>query len=84
MPAIDRKPLAHAAAAGRRQSMTVRPTRWPEALWERFEQRAVERGVGVSEVVRECAIAGLGFIEAQDAVQSHRGNTRVTRDVSRA
>lgn len=70
-----RKPLARAARDGRNQTMKPKPIRWPEALWERFEALAIERGVSVSEVVRECGITGISMLEAQAAVRAHKGNT---------
>ena len=51
--------------------MVVKPMRWAPVTWQRFEERALAAGVAVSEVVRQCAIAGLSFIEAQEAMQSH-------------
>lgn len=70
-----RKPLAAAARDGRATTMLVKPTRWPAALWERFEAIAIERRIAVSEVLRECAITGLSMLEAQAAVQAHKGKT---------
>lgn len=70
-----RKPLAHVTAEGRGETMVVKPTRWPQKFWDRMEERARARRVGVSEVVRDCAIAGLSMLEAHEAMQSHKGKT---------
>lgn len=74
-PAPIRKPLAKIVADGMRQRMVHKPTRWPEAIWEQFEARAALKRVPVAKIVRECGIAGLGFIEAQEAIQEHRRHT---------
>lgn len=55
--------------------MVHHPTRWPRAIWDRFEARAAEKNVPVADVVRECGIAGLGYIETQEAMREHRRAT---------
>lgn len=72
---VERKPLARIVANGTRQRMVHHPCRWPEAIWLRFMARAAEKGVSVSDVLRECAIAGLGYIETEEAMRAHRRTT---------
>ncbi len=75
MPASDRKPLARVVHAGRHQAMVHKPVRWPLAVWARFEARAAALNVPVADIVRECGIAGLGYIETEEAIREHRRAT---------
>ena len=70
-----RKPLAKVVREGRRQRMVHKPTRWPGAIYDRFVARAAAKELSVSDVIRECGIAGLGFIETQEAISEHRRAT---------
>lgn len=76
---IERKPLAPA------QSRVPKSIRFTPHEWGAFTDASISRGRSdISAFVRECAIAGLGFIAAQEAMQSHSGMTAVTRRVGRA
>lgn len=75
MSETARKPLAHVAAEGRRESMVMWPMRWPPALLKRAQDRANEKGTTRADVIREAVIAGLISIETHEAMQSHRGKT---------
>lgn len=70
-----RKALARVVAESRHESMVHQPTRWPKPIWNRFVARAKEKGLPVSDVVRECGIAGLGYLETEDALREHRRTT---------
>lgn len=70
-----RKPLASVVQRGRHQAMVHHPTRWPRAIWERFVARADAKQMTVADVVRECGIAGLGYIETEEAMREHRRAT---------
>lgn len=70
-----RKPLAHVVHQGRAQAMEHHPVRWPTAIWARFVARALLKGVPVADIVRECGIAGLGYIETEEAMREHRRAT---------
>lgn len=70
-----RKPLARVVNDGKRQAMVHHPTRWPGEIWARFEARAALKRVPVADVVRECGIAGLGYIETEEAMREHRRAT---------
>lgn len=72
---VARKPLSKVVSEGRRQPMVHHPTRWPLAVWERFVARAAAKRVPVADIVRECGIAGLGYIETEEAMREHRRAT---------
>jgi 2-polyprenyl-6-methoxyphenol hydroxylase-like FAD-dependent oxidoreductase len=64
-----------AAAEPRIESREPHSIRFTPTEWQRFTDAAISRGVEVTRYIRECAIAGHGFISAQDAITSLRRET---------
>jgi len=66
MPTPERKPLA---SAEKRRPKSIR---WTASEWAMFAEAARQRARGdVGGFIRDCALTGLRFTEAQEAMGSH-------------